>query len=314
MRLSEIIRQCDPEAIVLKDCDFDNCYLIGKHRNVESEVISFINSPKYVEPASVLNIGGFICTGEVAEGLKQCNYLGGICVSPNPKSTFFKVHNYIATHKNENNDSASCIAKSAQIHPTAMIADKNVIIGEDVKIGANVVIKENTYIGKSSIVREGTIIGTPAFYYYGEENERTLVLSTGGVHIEDNVEIHCNCSIEKGVMGGNTYIGANTKIDNKALIGHDSKIGKNCTIAADATFAGGVQVGNSTFMGVSVTVSPNVIIGENVTVSAGSVVTKGVEPGIHVSGNFAIEHEKYIKFIKKISENFVTPVVSKKGG
>lgn len=304
MRLSEIVKQCEAEGLVQKDCDFDSCYLIGKDRNEKLKVISFVNSPKYIEPALPLNIDGFICTDAVAESLKQKQYPGGICISQNPKTIFFKIHNYIAAHQNPNNTN-SFISQSAQIHPTAMIADKNVIIGEDVKIGANVVIKENTYIGKSSIVREGTIIGTPAFYYYGEENERTLVLSTGGVHIEDNVEIHCNCSIEKGVMGGNTYIGANTKIDNKALIGHDSKIGKNCTIAADATFAGGVQVGNSTFMGVSVTVSPNVIIGENVTVSAGSVVTKGVEPGIHVSGNFAIEHEKYIKFIKKISETLL---------
>ena len=141
-----------------------------------------------------------------------------------------------------------------------------------------------------------------SFYYYGEGDDRKLVESTGGVVIENNVELHTGCVVEKGVMGGNTHIGCNTKLDNQVFIGHDSYVGSNCTLAGQTMLAGGVYIGNDSFAGVCSSFAPNVILGNNTKVSAGSVVTKSVPDGQHVSGNFAIEHSKLVEHIKILSK------------
>ena len=43
-------------------------------------------------------------------------------------------------------------------------------------------------------------------------------------------------------------------------------------------------------------------IGKNCKISIGSVVTRDVEDGAQVSGNFAIEHSKFIDNLKLISK------------
>ena len=171
----------------------------------------------------------------------------------------------------------STISPTAKVHPMAQIAENNVVIGDNTTIMAGVVVKEGTIIGDNCTIREACIIGTPAFYYYGSEDKRKLVESTGGIIIGNNVELHTHCVVEKGVMGADTVIGNNTKIDNAVVVGHDTIIGDNCTIAGNALFAGGVHLGNGVFIGVSATVVPNIVIEDDVTVSSGAIVTKRVE-------------------------------------
>lgn len=298
MWLSELTQVCDEKLEIIKDCEFDEGYLIGKEEKKSIRVLSFLSDKKFVKDFLQEHIDAVICTPEVYELLKK-DYEGGICISHDPKSTFFSFHNY-KNQEIKQQYSPTVIAESARIHPTAIIAEKGVHIAENVEIFPYAVVKEGTYIGSDSIVREYTVVGTPGFYYFGSGKKRTLVQSSGGVVIGENVEIHTNCVVEKGVMGGTTLIGDNTKIDHSTIIGHDTKIGGECTIAANALFAGGVKVGANTFAGVSSTAVPNVKIGANVKISAGSVITKNVEDGMHVSGNFALEHSAYIRHLKQI--------------
>lgn len=284
---------------IKRDCEFESLYLIGKVRPLNKRVVSYISDLKYMDAILTEDLAGII----VAKGLDEVlmnKFAGGICVSEDPKTTFFQLHNLLAELQKQYFPSR--ISENAKIDASAIIAENNVIIEDNVFIGANVIIKENSHIKKNSIIRENTILGTPAFYYYGKDENRRLVTSTGGITIEENAELHTNCIVECGVMGENTIIGANTKIDNACVIGHDTSIGRNCTIAGNTLFAGGVQVGDNTYFGVSVTISPNVKIGKDVKISSGSVVTKTVNDGEHVSGNFAVNHQNFIKFIKKISE------------
>lgn len=296
MKLSEVKQYCSADLEIIKDCEFEYTYLIGKALK-KDKVISFVGSPKFVDGLYEYETEGVICTKDVYEVIKD-KYEGGIAIAENAKTAFFEIHNYLGTQYVEDKD--TYIDPTAEIHPTAIIADKNVYIGKNTVIYAHVVIKEGTKIGDDTIIREGTVIGGPAFYYYGEGDGRKLVTSTGGVDIGSNVELHANCIVEKGVMFENTVIGNNSKLDNCVVVGHDTIIGKNCTVAGNALFAGGVNLADNVFVGVSASVSPNVEVGENAKISSGAVVTKNVPEGMHVSGNFAVEHKSFIQHIKSI--------------
>lgn len=297
MKLSDIKQVYNDYFEVIRDCEFDSTYLVGKELDESKRVISFIGDKKYIENFLRYDIAGAICTKEVVDELSKV-YSGGIAVADNPKTAFFKTHNYIGENlmKWEN----TYISDTAVIHNSAVIADKGVYIGDNTVICSNVTIKEGTFIGNECIIRENCVLGAPAFYYYGEKDQRKLVLSTGKVKIGNNVELHANSVIEKGVMYGDTIIGDNCKMDNLVVIGHDTKMGRNCTMAGKTVVAGGVSIGDNTFFGVSVSVSPNVVIGKNAKMSSGAVVTKNVEDGQHVSGNFAIPHKTFIEHIKSI--------------
>ena len=59
----------------------------------------------------------------------------------------------------------------------------------------------------------------------------------GIVIIEDNAEIGCGSTIDRGSLS-NTIIGKNTFLDNQIHIAHNVKIGDNCIIAGQVGFAG----------------------------------------------------------------------------
>ena len=299
MKFSDISEFYEGDIQIIRDCEFNNLYLVGKEFDSTKKNVSFVGDVKYMKEFLEYDIKGVICTESVAESLEGA-YSGGIIIAENPKTTFFEIHNYLAEQKVKWEENE--IEPSAIIHSSAIIADRGVHIGKNVVIYSNVTIKEGSYIGDNSIIREGCVIGGPAFYYFGEDDNRTLVKSTGTVKIGKNVELHSNVIVEKGVMYGETLIDDNTKIDNCVVVGHDVKISKNCTIAGNGDLAGGVRIGENTFLGVLVAVAPNVHIGKNAKLSSGAVVTKDVPDDEHFSGNFAIEHRKYISHIKEISK------------
>lgn len=284
---------------LIKDCSFDQLYLVGKPYPKNKKVVTYLGNAKFIPSFLNYDISGVICTEDIAEEL-ACQFDGGVLVTNEPKTAFFEINNYYAEYEKE--EVPNCIAQSAVIHPSAIIEDCNVQIGENTVIMANAVVKSGSKIGNGCVIHENCVIGSPAFYYYMAGDVKKSVISTGTVTIEDNVELHTSVTVEKGVMGGSTRIGYNTKIDNLCLIGHDSQLGIDVTIAAGSTLAGGVVLKDGCFLGVGVTVAPNVVCGVNAFFSSGSVVTKDVDDNTHESGNFAIPHDKFVKHIKMISE------------
>lgn len=297
MKLSDISQYGQQKVTIVKDCEFEKLYLLGKPTYDEADRVSFLMDVSFVKAFLDSGLAGVICTPEVAERLEG-SYTGGICVAENPKTAFFQFHNGLTEMRRKGEKNR--IAESAVIHETATIAEENVRIGANVQIGANVIIKENTVIDENTIIWENALIGSPGFCYFGEGEDKTLVKSAGGVKIGKNVELHANTVIEKGVMGNDTVIGMNTKIDHNVFIGHDVHIGCNCIIVGNSSFAGGVTISDHVFIGMAVTAAQNITVGKEAKVSIGSVLTKDVEPGTHVSGNFAVEHDKFIQHLKRI--------------
>ena len=297
--LKEACAHTSVEVSIWRDCSFEALYLVGKPYPNGKHTVSFLAVPKYIPEFLGYDIDGVICTKEAAAALDGV-YEGGIAVCTDPKTAFFEIHNYYA--KKNASAAPAQIDETAQIHPTAIIAGHDVVIGAHTEIRPHVVIEAGTTIGSGCVIREGCVLGAPAFYYYGTGDRKTAVISTGTVEIGNNVELHTQVVVEKGALGGPTRIGSNTKIDNLCLIGHDSQVGENVTIAGSTTLAGGVEIGDGSTLGVGVTVAPYVKCGKDVKFSVGAAASKDVPDGMHVSGNFAIEHSKYLKHIKSIAK------------
>lgn len=123
----------------------------------------------------------------------------------------------------------------------------------------------------------------------------------GGVIIGNNVEVQYNSCIDKALYTwDNTIIGDYTKLDNMVHLEHGVKIGERNLIASRVTIGGRTEIGNDSWIGLGAVISNGLIIGNEVSISLGAVVTKKMKDKERVSGNFAIDHNKYIDFIKNI--------------
>ncbi|MDR0851210.1 MAG: hypothetical protein LBN36_01820, partial [Clostridiales Family XIII bacterium] len=99
---------------------------------------------------------------------------------------------------------------------------------------------------------------------------------------------------------GGVVIGDSCKAADHVHVAHAVKIGYGALIAANACINGNVHIGDDAWIGPGSTLSNGITIGNHARISIGSVVTKDVGDGKTVSGNFAIDHEKFIDFVKSI--------------
>jgi UDP-3-O-[3-hydroxymyristoyl] glucosamine N-acyltransferase LpxD len=229
------------------------------------------------------------------------NHQIGIGFSEDPQRTFIEIHNYLAQETFFYGSAFDReIGRTTYVHPTAFIAETNVKIGDNCHIGPNVTILEGTQIANNVIIRAGTTLGSETLNAHFYDAQEIRIIPSGGVIIHDNVEIHSNCCISKAVLGGYTEIGEYTKIDNLVNISSDVKIGKRCMIVALASVGESVIIGDDTWIGPGSAIEKNIEIGNNAYVTLGSIVTDNVSSDQRVSGNFAIPHEKFLSFIKKI--------------
>jgi len=268
----------------------------------DRKVLSFINNTKFLDIFySNKDVSCLICTEEIYEILEK-EYLKnnkiGIIVSENPKDIFFKIQNYLVKEtefyfKNFSN----IISDKSKIHPTAVIEDKNIIIEDGVEIGANTIIYSNTVIKKNCKIGANCIIGGESFSF----NNFNKIYAGGRVILEENVELLGNNSIERGIYR-DTVIKENTKISYGSVIEHDVEIGKNSLICANVTITGRVKAGDNCYFGPGSVIRNGLEIENNGRANMGAVVTKNIKENEHVSGNFAVEHKKYLEFIKKIGD------------
>ena len=217
-------------------------------------------------------------------------------ISKDPVYDFYTFFNKF--HKTSRIMKESIISPSAIIHDTAYIAEKNVNIGDNVKISPGAIILEDVTIKEGSFIGEGSIIGCSAGEVKQTSNGPLDVYHNLGVKIERNVFIGANCTIDKGIYDRKTIVGNGTRIGNNTLICHGTQIGMNCTILC-CTICGSVTIENNVRINPGATVSNKIRIKDSAVVTVGAVVMSDVEASEKVSGNFAINHNRYLnKFIK----------------
>ena len=162
------------------------------------------------------------------------------------------------------------------------IIETNVSIGDNCTIGSNVIIR-NSLIKNNVHILDGCIIGKKGFGFFPDKKANFRYPQIGVVIIEDNVEIGCSSTIDRGSLS-NTVIGKNTFLDNQIHIAHNVKIGENCIIAGQVGFAGSSVIGNNVMIGGQAGISGHLKIGNNVQIGGGSGVIKDIPDNTKVMG------------------------------
>ena len=162
------------------------------------------------------------------------------------------------------------------------IIETNVSIGDNCTIGSNVIIR-NSLIKNNVHILDGCIIGKKGFGFFPDKKANFRYPQIGVVIIEDNVEIGCSSTIDRGSLS-NTVIGRNTFLDNQIHIAHNVKIGENCIIAGQVGFAGSSVIGNNVMIGGQAGISGHLKIGNNVQIGGGSGVIKDIPDNTKVMG------------------------------
>jgi UDP-3-O-[3-hydroxymyristoyl] glucosamine N-acyltransferase len=176
------------------------------------------------------------------------------------------------------------------------ITEKNVIIGNNCSIGSNVIIR-NTIVHNNVHILDGCVIGIKGFGFFPEKESNYRYPQIGVVIINDNAEIGCGATIDRGSMS-NTIIGKNTYLDNQIHIAHNVKIGDNCIIAGQVGFAGSSTLGNHVVIGGQAGVSGHLKVGNKVHIGGGSGVMRNIPDNFKVMGYPAKDLRKFINEIK----------------
>ena len=184
------------------------------------------------------------------------------------------------------------IGKSCSIGHNSII-ESNVIIGNNCSIGSNVIIR-NSIIKDNVNILDSCVIGKKGFGLFPNNKKNIRYPHIGIVIIEDNSEIRCGSTIDRGSLS-NSIIGKNTFLDNQVHIAHNNVIGDNCIIAGQVGFAGSTTLGNNVMIGGQAGISGHLKIGNNVQIAGGSGVIKDIPDNSKVMGYPAKDLRNFIK-------------------
>jgi UDP-3-O-[3-hydroxymyristoyl] glucosamine N-acyltransferase len=201
------------------------------------------------------------------------------------------------------------------IHPTAVIASDArlapdasvgpyVVIESDVSVGSGTSLGAGVFLGRGAqvgagctlhprvtvyagakigdrvVLHAGVVIGGDGFGYVFADGRHHKFPQLGRVVIEDDVEIGCNTTVDRGSLE-TTVIGAGTKIDNLVQVAHNVRIGRHCVIAAQTGISGSVDIGEYVVLGGQVGVADHVRLEDRVVAGAqagiptGKIIRKG---------------------------------------
>lgn len=292
MRLSDVVPSLNVSAVLVQDGIFtvlEQCTRIRK-----AEALTYLENAKYLSTLDNPQISCVICTPALKEGIPA--HIQGIVVTDTPKLLFFKLQNKLLEQREK---VKTQIDPSAKISAQAYIAPYNVRIGKNVRIEPMAVVHENTVIEEDVLICSGTVVGGQSFTFIREGDGGFLAHDAGSTRIEKGVEICANCHIACGTLElDTTVVGAYSKLDAMVHIGHGTVVGKRVLFPAAATISGNCVIGDDSWVGVNATISNRIELGDHARVSLGSVVTKNVSSGQTVTGNFAIDHARFIKNLK----------------
>jgi len=271
--------------------------------NSNNSEITFFHSKKYKDLARKTNASFCITT----ESLK--NELPAHCVPLVVENVLVSVSKitsmfYPDAVDDDFDDSVTYIDetnfKDKVIYGKNVLIGKNVSIGKNCKIGHNTIIEKNVFIGDNCIIGSNTIIrnsqisnnvkvldncvlGKHGFGFFPNKNKNIRYPHIGIVIIEENCEIGCGSTIDRGSMS-NTVIGKNTYLDNQIHIAHNVKIGENSIIAGQVGIAGSSIIGSNVRIGGQAGISGHIKVGNNVEIGGGSGVIKNIPDNTKVMG------------------------------
>lgn len=289
------LRDFGDHGEVVRDAHF---FGVGKiPTGVPNRLVHVLNERALASLAGEDGIAAVICPRELAEFVPD--ELGCI-VSDNPAMAAFHIHSQLASREDYHWRSFDTrVASSAQVHSSAIVADRDVEIGADAVIEAGAVIQERTIIAPGCFVGANTVLGSKAFELVRIEGRNVLPPHVGGVRLGQGAMVLSATMVAKSVYAAFTELCAGSAVDNLVHVAHDVVVGENARVVACALLGGRVVLGAASYVGPNATVSNGLVVGADATVSLGSTATKDVESGQRVTGNFAIEHGRFLSNLKK---------------
>lgn len=296
MILSEMLRKIDCPANLLRDGSFSVLEQCTRIR--APQALTYLENGKYLGTLEHPDISCVICTPELADQIPS--HIGGVAVTASPKLFFFQLHNMLVAQREK---VPTKIDPSAEISPQAYIAPYDVVIGPGVQIQPFAVILEGTTLSGKNLIGAGSVIGCQNFDVIQDGSTQFMAKNGGRVYLAEGVDISSGSHVECGTLEFDvTYLDAYVKLDNHVLIGHGSRIGRFTMIAGRSVISGNCSIGENVFLGVGAVISNRITIGDGARVSLGSVVTKDVPAGQTVTGNFAVDHRKFLSNLRKSLE------------
>ena len=294
MKLSEI--SSDLSLRVVRDGVFSSLGFAGHRR---SGMLTWLASEDYADVVARNDaLSCVIATPDVADQVPQ---RVGLAIVGDPRMAFYRLHNHLATATSfYAKHHERTIASSARVHPTAFVAP-DVVIEDGAEIGPHAVILPGVTIGAESVIRAGAVIGSEGFQVVRAGGEVVRVVHAGTVRIGRRVDIHANSCVDRGLFG-ETTVGDDTTIDDLVYVAHEVSIGRRCLIGAHAVINGSTIIGDDAWVGPGAVLSNGVTLGAGANVTLGAVVTRDVAPGARVTGNFAIDHERFLAFIRSMRQ------------
>lgn len=203
----------------------------------------------------------------------------GWIISDDPQADFFRFHN--------------CLAEETQFY-TDLLSTPGHWSWPLMVCNTGVTIEDNVRL------REGCVIGYPgARWVTSKSGERINVVHVGGVHICEGAHVGANSVIVQSVWPRPTLVGKNAFIGNLVNVGHNAQVGEGAAVLSGAILGGGCEIGAGATVDLGAIVRPHVKVGAGAHVTMGSVVTQDVPPGGRVSGNWAIEHGRFVENVKE---------------
>jgi UDP-3-O-[3-hydroxymyristoyl] glucosamine N-acyltransferase len=174
------------------------------------------------------------------------------------------------------------IGARSVVGPGTYIAP-DVVLGPDCFIEANVNLLQGTELGKGCVIHAGSTVGSEGFGFVWDGEKHRKIPQLGGVVIEDDCDIGCNCCVDRATIGV-TRIRRGTKIDNLVQIAHNTELGEHVIMVAQSGIAGSSSIGTGAVIAGQVAISDHVEVGAGARVGGQSGVTKDIPAGASVFG------------------------------
>ncbi len=276
--------------------------------------LTFFANPKYTTELS-RTAASAVIAGQTATGA-PCAVLR----TPDPYLTFAHAVELFAeawrpppgVHAHAIVEPGAEIGRDASIGPFAVIAagarvgartivrahvsiGRAAEVGDDCVIHAHASIRERVRIGDRVVIQDGAVIGSDG-YGFARRRDGThhKIPQTGGVTIEDDVEIGANTTVDRPAVG-ETRIQAGTKIDNLVQVAHGVRIGRNALLAAQVGIAGSSVLEDQVTLAGQVGVAGHITIGKGTVATAQTGIPNSVAPGSFISGYPAIANRDWLK-------------------
>jgi len=283
-------------ATITRDGEFESLGFVTHSR---PHMLVFLEDERFAQSAAQNpSISCVVTSSDLAQHLQPH---WGVVVAPSPRKFFYALHEYLVQHTTFYRTTPdSRIAPTALVHPSAVIAPQGVQIGDRAIIEPHVVIHAGAVIEDDVVIRAGSVLASEGFQVLLTDGRATRVSHGGTVRICRGADLHAHCSVDRGLFGGATTIGPDSTLDSHVYVAHDAMLGRLCRVGAGAVINGSTTVEDEVWIGPNATVSSEVRIGARAQISLGSVVTQDVRPGERVSGNFAIDHARFLDHLRSI--------------